>query len=68
MQDIFVKENEKRETDVKKERDERRMAEKEYQSKLDELQLKMERCIKECEKESKDEYDAKLTNLISKNK
>jgi hypothetical protein len=38
MQDMFLKENDKREVEVKKERDERRLAEKEYQGKLDELQ------------------------------
>lgn len=47
LQEIYAKEQERRENEVKRERDERKQAEKEYQNKLDELQVKMERLLKE---------------------
>ncbi len=34
---MFIRESEKRESEVRRERDERKLAEKEYQNKLDEL-------------------------------
>jgi hypothetical protein len=37
MQEMYVKEQERRENEVKREREERRLAEKDYQNKLDEL-------------------------------
>ena len=57
---MYIKEQERRETEVKKERDERRVAEKDYMNKLEELQTKMERCLKEREKEVKDELELKI--------
>ena len=63
MQELYVRETERRETEVKRERDEKRSAEKEYQNKLDELHLKIERCLKEKEKELKEENDLKVNEL-----
>jgi uncharacterized FlaG/YvyC family protein len=60
MQEMYVKEQERREGEVKKEREERRLTEKEYLSKLEDLQSKMERCLKEREKEVKDDMDLKM--------
>ena len=53
--------------DVRRERDERKLAEKEYQNKLDELQIKMERLLKEQQKECTQEYDSKLQDIIQRN-
>ena len=59
LQETYHKEQERRETELKKERDERRQIEKEYQNKLEELQNKMERCLKEREKEVREEWETK---------
>ena len=67
LQDMYVKEQEKRDSEVRRERDERKLAEKEYQNKLDELQIKMERLLKETQREYTQEYDSKLQEIINKN-
>lgn len=41
IQDTYKKEQERREQELKEEREDRRLAEKEYQNKLDELQEKI---------------------------
>lgn len=55
IQEMYVKEQERRESEVKRERDERRTVEKEYQLKIEELQNKMEKTLKERERELKDD-------------
>ncbi len=48
---------------MRRERDERKQAEKEYQNKLDELQIKMERLLKEQQKEFNEESEIKLQEI-----
>ncbi|CDW72869.1 UNKNOWN [Stylonychia lemnae] len=67
LQEVFIKEQERRESEVKRERDERKQAEKEYQNKLDELQIKMERLLREQQKEQQQENDQKLSEILNKN-
>lgn len=66
MQEMYIKEQERRESEVRRERDERKQAEKEYQLKLDELQGKMERLLKEQQREINEEHEAKQAQILER--
>ncbi len=63
LQELLQREQEKRESEVRRERDEKRVAEKEHQARLEDLQSKLERVLKEKERECKEEADARVRDV-----
>jgi hypothetical protein len=59
----MLREQEKRESEVRRERDERRCADKEHQSRLEDLQGKLERLLREKEKEYKETLEVRVREV-----
>jgi hypothetical protein len=63
LQDIMLREQDKREAEVRHERDERRIGEKENQARLEDLQTNLERLLKEKEMEYKGTLDVRIREV-----
>ena len=63
LQEIMNREQEKKDAEVRRERDERRVAEKEHQGRLEDLQTKLERLLKEKEKDYKDSVELRVREV-----
>ena len=57
------REQEKKDAEVRREREERRVAEKEHQGRLEDLQTKLERLLKEKEKDYKDSVELRVREV-----
>jgi predicted nucleotidyltransferase len=57
------REQEKKDAEVRREREERRVAEKENQGRLEDLQTKLERLLKEKEKDYKDSVELRVREV-----
>lgn len=59
----MLREQERREAEVRREREERRTADKDHQARLEDLQGKLERLLKEKEKEYKELLEARVKEV-----
>ena len=59
----MLREQDKREGEIRRERDERRVAEKEHQTRLEDLQTKLERLLREKEMDFKENLEGRVREV-----